>query len=314
MRGATHACRVLLALVLVSAGCVRQAPTSAPKGPITVGSKDDTEGAVLARIIILMLERDGFTVVDRTRLGVTEEVRSALIAGDIDVYPEYTGTAFTQFFAGERLDETIGLESESLYETVKRLDAANGVAWLARAPADNSWAIAVPRPVAERNRVNNLAERAVYIKEGGEGKLVASAEFVERADGLPAIQARYGFTFTDDQLLVVPGGDTAVTIKRAAEGSEGANAAMAYGTDGNAAAFDMLVLPDPLGSHVLYEPAPTVRRETLERYPEIAAVLDPVFAGLTSEVLRELNGRVTVEGADSDLVAREYLTSLGFIR
>ena len=128
---------VLLTVLTVSFGF-------AQKGPLTIGSKIDTEGSVLAQIIRLMLEQNDFTVDDRSGFGTTSVVREALLAGEIDLYPEYTGSALT-FFPDADLPEDISTDAQELYQTVKRLDKEqNNVTWLEQAPANNTWAIAVP--------------------------------------------------------------------------------------------------------------------------------------------------------------------------
>ena len=113
---------------------------------------------------------------------------------------------------------------------------------------------------------------------GGRFKLAASAEFVERSDALPAFQAAYGFKLSQDQILTLAGGDTAVTIKAAAEGTSGVNGAMAYGTDGALAALGLVIMDDPKGIQPIYAPAPIVRADVLNRYPKIKDTLAPVFA------------------------------------
>lgn len=134
--------------------------------------------------------------------------------------------------------------------------------------------------VAEKNKLTSLAELSRYLKEGGNFKLAASAEFIERADALPAFEKAYGFKLGQDQLLSLAGGDTAVTIKAAAQQTSGVNAAMAYGTDGPVAALGLQTLSDPQGVQPIYAPAPVVRESVLKEYPQMAQWLRPVFASL----------------------------------
>lgn len=290
--------------------------TTASKGPVTVGSKIDTEGGVLGQIIIAMLEENAFDVVDETKTGQTEVVRKALLSAEIDIYPEYTGTALTQFFPDTEIPEGTSKDAQASYDLVSQYDAEqNDVVWLHRAPANNTWAIAVPKALSDAKSMTSLADWAAYINSGGEVKLVASQEFVDRQeDGVPAIEAAYGFTLRADQLIVLSGGDTAQTEAAAAQGTNGANAAMAYGTDGNLAALGLVVLNDPKSIWPVYEPAPLIRGAVLELYPEIADILNPVFDGLTLATLQELNGKVSVDGADPKTVARDYLMAEGFIK
>jgi osmoprotectant transport system substrate-binding protein len=290
--------------------------TASPKGPIVVGSKIDTEGGVLGQVIIAMLEENGFDVVDATKTGQTEIVRKALLSEEIDIYPEYTGTALTQFFPEGDVPEGTSKDAQASYDTVKQLDVElNDIIWLERAPANNTWAIAIPKALSDAEGIVSFEDWATYINGGGDVKLVASQEFVDRAaDGVPAIEKAYGFKLSADQLIVLSGGDTAQTEAAAAQGTNGANAAMAYGTDGNLAALGLVVLEDLKSIWPVYEPAPLVRGPVLEMYPEIAGILNPVFEGLTLAALQDLNGKVAVDGADPKTVATDYLRAQGFIK
>ncbi|MHB1323300.1 MAG: ABC transporter substrate-binding protein [Coriobacteriia bacterium] len=309
---------LVTALAVAVAGCAPDAEGPEVSGggqaeAVVVGSKIDTEGGVLGQMIIALLENEGIEVEDRTRTGATDVVRSALESGEIDIYPEYTGTALSQFFPEAEIADGVSADGQESWDAVRELDADNGIVWLERAPANNTWAIAIPRALSEAEGITTLEEWASYINGGGEVKLVGSQEFVDREDALPAFEEAYEFDLSGDQLIILAGGDTAQTEAAAAQGTDGANAAMAYGTDGSLAALDLIVLSDPLGVQPVYEPAPTVRAEVLEAYPRIADVLDPVFRSLTLETLQELNGRVAVEGLDPRQVARDYLRAEGHI-
>lgn len=150
-----------------------------------------------------------------------------------------------------------------------------------------------------KNKLSSLADLSRYLKEGGTFKLAASAEFIERADALPAFEKAYDFTLNQNQLLSLAGGDTAVTIKAAAQQTSGVNAAMAYGTDGPVAALGLQTLSDPKGVQPIYAPAPVVRESVLQAYPQIADWLQPVFASLDEKTLQQLNARIAVEGLDA---------------
>ncbi|MFW6056213.1 MAG: ABC transporter substrate-binding protein [Chloroflexota bacterium] len=303
--------RVTMLLLLVAsllAGCTSE---DAGKEPITVGSKIDTEGALLANMIILLLEDDGFEVVDRSHFGPTQIVRQALQSGEIDIYPEYTGNGAFFF---DMTESDVWNDAQQGYETVRQLDLEeNNVIWLQPAPANNTWAIAVPRELAEDEDLVTLEDFADYVNAGGYVKLAASEEFVTSPVALPAFQEAYGFELSEDQLLTLSGGNTAQTEQAAAEGTDGVNAAMAYGTDGSLSALDLVVLEDPLGAQPIYQPAPVVRGEIYEEFPEIAGLLDPVFQTLSLETLQALNAQIAFEGEDAAVVAEEYLTSEGFL-
>ena len=298
--------RTLLLTVGALAVFVAQAQT-----PVRVGSKIDTEGKLLGQIMVLVLEAKGIKIENKVALGNTKLVRTALLSGEIDIYPEYTGNG--AFMLGDEKNKA-WKDLRAGYALVKKMDfERNKIVWLEPAPANNTWAIAVRQDLATTNRLRSMADLARYVSGGGTFKLAASAEFMERPDAMPAFQAAYGFKLRPDQTLVLAGGDTATTIRAAGEKTSGVNAAMAYGTDGPLAAMGLVILDDPKGVQPVYAPAPLVREEVLKRYPAIADALAPVFKSLDSPTLRQLNARIQLEGQDPRLVAANYLRGKGFI-
>ncbi|WNN45744.1 glycine betaine ABC transporter substrate-binding protein OsmF [Winslowiella toletana] len=272
---------------------------------VRVGSKIDTEGSLLGNIILQVLDKHGVKTVNKVQLGNTQVVRGAIIAGELDIYPEYTGNG--AFFFNDEQDAA-WKNAAAGYEKVKKLDQQkNQLTWLTPAPANNTWTIAVRSDMAQKNKLNSLEDLSRYLKQGGEFKLAASAEFIERADALPAFQKAYGFQLKQDQLLSLAGGDTAVTIKAAAQQTSGVNAAMAYGTDGPVAALALQTLSDPKGVQPIYAPAPVIRDAVLKQYPDIGTWLQPVFASLDEKTLQQLNAKIAVEGQDAKTVAADYL-------
>lgn len=293
---------VLVAAIALSRG--------ARADTIVVGSKIDTEGALLGNVIMLVLAKQGLGVESKVGLGPTNIVRSAILAGQIDIYPEYTGNG-ARFFKREA--DPAWKDAAAGYALVQRLDRErNGLVWLAPSPANNTWAIAVHQDLAARAGTT-LDEFARYVERGGKVRLAASAEFAESPGGLMAFETAYRFTLKQSQMLVLAGGDTAATLRAAAEGISGVDAAMAYGTDGAVAALGLVVLADDKGAETVYQPAPVVRASVLAAHPEIAASLDPVFRSLTLERLQRLNADIAVDGIDPKQVAAGYLASQGFL-
>ncbi|WP_404466180.1 ABC transporter substrate-binding protein [Vreelandella aquamarina] len=281
--------------------------TASANDPIVVSSKIDTEGSVLGELIIQTLERNGIPTEDRLQLGGTSVVRSALQAGEIDLYPEYTGNGAFFF---DMTDSPVWNSAEDAYQTVRERDAEQGLIWLQPASANNTWAMSIRQDMAEANDLTTLDDLAAYLADGGEFKFAASAEFVESAQALPAFQEAYGFELSDDQLLVLSGGNTAATMRAAAQQTSGVNGAMTYGTDGGLSALGLVVLEDSKGVQPVYQPAPVVREEVLNAYPEMEALLNEVFATLDLVTLQELNADVAVNGFSPDQVASDYLDSL----
>ncbi|WP_395517638.1 glycine betaine ABC transporter substrate-binding protein OsmF [Pseudorhizobium flavum] len=279
---------------------------------VVVSSKIDTEGGVLGNIILKVLDTNGIPTTDRIQLGATPVVRSAITAGEIDIYPEYTGNAAFFF---EKAEDPAWKNAEQAYALAKQLDYdANQIVWLTPSPANNTWAIAVRKDLAEENNLKSLSDFGAYVAGGGEVKLAASSEFVNSAAALPAFQSTYGFTLQPEQLITLSGGDTAATIAAAANQTNGANAAMVYGTDGGIAPSGLVVLDDDKGVQPVYQPAPIVRESVLKEHPEIETLLQPVFEKLDLVTLQDLNGRVQVGGEPAKAVAEDFLTSNGFLK
>ena len=306
---------VLAGVLLMTACSGDSGSASGPKGikgPVTVGSKSDTEGSLLAQMIILILRDKGYQTVDKSQFGETSIVRKAIISGEIDIYPEYTGNG--AYFFNEA-DSPVWKDAKKGYERVKTLDKqTNNIEWLTPAPANNTWAIAITKALANQERLVSLADLAAFVNRGGKVRLIGSEEFVTSAAALPAFEQAYGFRLTQDQLVKIQSGNTAQTEKAASEGTDGVNAAMAYGTDGGLSAFGLVVLTDPQGVQPVYAPAPIVRGPILAKYPEIAAALGAAFETLDLVTLQTLNGRIAVNGENPANVARDYLRQRGLLR
>ncbi len=279
---------------------------------VVVSSKIDTEGSVLGNIILLALEASGVRTVDRIQLGGTPVVRAALIAGEIDIYPEYTGNAAFFF---NRAGDPLWKDAAAGYAAAKSLDyAANRIVWLKPSPADNAWAIALRKDVAAANGLKTLGDFGRWATAGGKVVLAASAEFVNAPSGLPAFQSAYDFKLSSRQLVILSGGDTAATIKAAARQTSGVDAAMVYSSDGATEASGLVILADDKHVQPIYAPAPIIREKVLKAYPGIADTLAPVFASLDLGALKSLNAKVQVEGQAAKAVAAAYLKNKGFVK
>ncbi len=289
-------------ILLLSAGLARAAD------PVVVSSKIDTEGSVLGQMILQSLQRAGIPVENRIQLGGTSIVRKAIIAGEIDIYPEYTGNAA---FFYDQADSPVWKNADQAYAKARTLDRdAHNIVWLKPADANNTWAMSVRGDLARAKGLETLGDLAGYINGGGQFRFAASAEFVDSASALPAFQKAYGFKLSSDQLLILSGGNTAATLRAAALNSNDVNGAMTYGTDGGLKALDLKVMRDTKGVQPVYQPAPIVRGAVLKEYPKIPQILAPVFAALDLETLQRLNGEVAVNGAPPAQVAKDFLDGL----
>ena len=296
---------------LISAIAAGSVPSARAAAPVKVGSKLDTEAALLGTIILQLLRAGGVATESRLRLGPTKILRAAILSGEVDIYPEYTGNG--AFFFNRESDPAWQNASAG-YDLVRKLDAdANHLAWLPPAPANNTWGIAVNGAVADKERLATMEDFGRWAGTGGV-KLAASAEFVESPAALPAFQSAYGFKLAASQLVVLAGGDTAATERAAAEGTSGVNAAMAYGTDGAVSALDLRLMEDTKHAQMVYEPSPVIRQATLDANPSIPGLLAPAFAALDGATLRALNAKIAVDGQDVAVVATTWLKEKGLTK
>lgn len=271
---------------------------------VVVSSKLSSESAMLGQMIRLLLNAHGIATVDRTKIGATPVARKALLAGEVDLYVEYTGNA--GFFFNRTADPA-WKDLQQGYRLGARLDyAANHIVWLTPARASNAWALAVRRDVARAQRLVTLSDFGRWVAGGGQVMLACSAEFAN-AGTLRSLERTYGFTLRSDQKIVLAGGETSATIGAAAARTNGTNTAMVYGTDGGIAAANLQLLEDDRHDQPIYAPVPMIREAVLRQYPQIAAIVKPLMESFTRESLQQLNARVQIDGESEQAVAEDYL-------
>ena len=275
-----------------------------PAADVTVGSKEFTEQRLLGQMMILLLEDAGWTVDDKTGLGGTMICRQALLEGDIDVYMEYTGTALLVHLGHE---EPI-TDPELCYQTVRDEDLAqNGIVWLERSLFNNTYTIMMRRAHAEDLDIESISDLAAYVNDNpGELTFASGAEFQERPDGLPGVEATYGFEFQNVIQM-----DVGLTYMALYGGD--VDVAMGFATDGRIAGYDLVNLEDDLHFFPVYNVAPTLQQSFVDEHPEVVGILDAVAPLLDTETMQRLNNEVDTEHRDVDEVAREYLLQHGLI-
>ena len=286
---------------------------SAAAKPIVVGGKLDPEAQILGQMIYLTLKDAGLDVTDKTALGDTGVNRKAILAGEIDVYPEYTGNA-VYLFPDAKIGAKQAGNSGTIYGLARQLDTKNGITWLKPAAVNNTWVISVPQALASANKLSSVADLAKYINGGGTFKIAGSPEYFNRPDTMPAFESAYGFKLKPAQQLILAGATPPQAQQAAANGTNGVNAAMAYGTDGTLDALKLVALKDPKGAQAVYQPAPIIRTDTLKANPQIADMLNKVFASIDQPTLQKLNGQVALEGRSAQDVASAYLKSKGLLK
>ncbi|MDL5154764.1 glycine betaine ABC transporter substrate-binding protein [Actinomycetospora termitidis] len=317
MRRSRVATAVVAALAALLVGCSGESARATPPGSfardvdltgqtLVVGSKEFDEQLLLCRMTIALLQSAGANVVERCDTKGSENVRSALTTGAIDMYWEYTGTAWRTYLRQEAQLS----DPRDLYEAVQVADAANGVSWLAMAPFDNTYAIGVTTPNAQRLGVRTISDLARLARSGSpEASLCIDQEFTGREDGLVGLLRTYGFQFPDGALHTREIGD----IYPAVAGGSPCVFGEVFATDGRLNALRINTLADDLGYFLPYNAALTVRTDVLTRVPRLALLGDRLAPMLTDQVMRELNARVSVGRRSPDDVARTFLREQGLI-
>lgn len=273
--------------------------------PIVLGSFVDTEGGILGNMILLVLENKGYLIEDKVQFGTPDVQRNALLQGELDMGVDYTGNG--QFYS-KGLSEDIWRDSAEGYKAIKEYDEKeNKLNWLEPAKANNTEALAVKKDFAELNGLKTMEDLAKYINAGKEIKLITSQLFAEKEAGLLGLEKAYGFKLNENQMILLPHGNTAETLKALANGTDNVNVALAYATDGSLVDLGLVILEDPLSIPPVYEPSAVIRKEVLDKYPDIKGIVENAFSYLTKENLQEMNKRVIVDGVSPKVVADEFL-------
>lgn len=288
-RGA--ALRLLAAAALLPTGCGGKSGAT-----IRVGSKNFTEELLLGEMYALCLERAGYSVDRRLNLGSTQIAMEALQNGDIDLYPEYTGTALVV-----QLKLPPMSDPQKVYDTVKRsYEKLYGLTWLAPAPMNDMQALATTQAVSTKYGLRTLSQCAQLAPQL---RLGAGHEFIERPDGLPGLQRAYGgFHFASVKI-------TALGLKYKALLAGDVDVALAFGTDGEIDADKLIVLEDDRHFFPPYHVAPVVRRGALNSFPKIASALNALSPFITDATMRRLNWRVDGNHEEPADVAHEFIAS-----
>jgi glycine betaine/choline ABC-type transport system substrate-binding protein len=263
---------------------------------IVVGAKNFTESDLLAEIIAQQIERrTALPVVRKLHLGGTFVCHEAIKAGQIDVYAEYTGTAYTGV-----LKHQPGPGADSVRRLVENEYASQWrLAWLEPFGFNNTFAITVRQADAERYGLKTVSDLAAVAPRWKAG---FGYEFLERADGFAGLSRDYGLRFSAPPLAM----DLGLTYRALADGK--VDVIAGNSTDGQIESLHLVVLADDRHYFPPYEAAPVVRTEVLERHPEIRRALAELAGKIDDAEMRRLNARADVQHEDIRAIARDWLT------
>jgi len=245
---------VMLAVSLVLAGC----SGTSQKDAVVVASMIDSEGALLGKMIVALLEAKKIPVVDKTEFVTPDVLRRALEAGEIQLVVDYTGSG--QYYH-EGQDPAVWSDPVRGYETTRNLDAGKGIIWLTPSPANNTEALAMRRDFALEKGISSIPDLAAYVNGGGDITLICSQSYADNPLGLLGIEEAYGFKLRKNQLVVLSSGNTAEMLKALSEKTNNINVSLVYGTDGALDSLDLVVLEDPKSIPPVYLPTPVILEE-----------------------------------------------------
>jgi len=274
---------------------------------LTVGSKDFDEQLLLGQVAIVALQAAGATPVDKTNIQGSNNVRRALTGGDIDLYWDYTGTAWISYLKNTKPID----DSQKQFDAVVKADAAKDVTWWDRAPANNTYALAQTQATLAKYGVKTLSDYAALAKKNpAAASICAESEFQSRDDGFPGVEKTYGFNLPGkyEHLL-----DTAVVYTELNKGGT-CNFGEVYETDGRVPSLKLNVLQDDKQFFPIYNPAISIRSDVAKKYPQLEALFKPIADKLTTATLSALNKEVSVDGKKPRAVAQEWMRSEGFIK
>jgi osmoprotectant transport system substrate-binding protein len=277
--------------------------SSGPKGSLTVGGKDFTEQLLLTKITSIYLKENGYDVKEVAGMGSTV-VRSALENKQVDLYWEYTGTALVVYQKQDAESDPV-----KAYELVKAKDEEIGLIWLDMSSLNNTYAILMKREKAEQLGIKSISDLARYVNENPTHlKFGTNSEFYAREDGIKGMEKKYGFEFPPDNVIRMDQGLLYTALK-----DDKTDVTMGASTDGRIKALNLVYLEDDLQFFPAYNVTPVVRKEVLDKYPEVADLLNKLSKELSTEEMMELNYIVDLDQKDITEVAREWLVSKGLI-
>ncbi|MFY0406059.1 glycine betaine ABC transporter substrate-binding protein [Solicola sp. PLA-1-18] len=292
------------AVLTAQPGSVKAYPELEGK-PLTVAAKDFTEQLVLGNMMSTVLSTAGFDVTNLTNTPGSFGVRQAVLKGDVDISPEYTGTGWINYLGNEKPVKG----EEAQYQAVLDADKKNGLTWLPPAPMNNTYAFAIREAKAEELGITKLSQLKDLPKE--ELTFCVESEFAKRNDGFQPMLKAYGLS--DSTIAGSTNLDTGVIYTATADGKP-CNFGEVFTTDGRIPGLKLRVLEDDKQFFPLYNLTEVVRTDVLEEYPEIEEIFSEINPKLTNEVMLDLNAKVDVEGQDPAIVAKDWLVSEGFVK
>lgn len=299
--------KLIGALSLISFFLILGPSTGFAEKTITIGGKNFTEQYILPELAKILLEKNGFNVTLKTGVGSTV-ARQSLENNQIDMYYEYTGTAYTVYH--KQGDKDIMTNQEKCYQWVKDTDKKQGLVWLDKVKFNNTYTLMMRKDHAKKLGIVTISDLSKYMNKH-KGKLVigVNAEFWERPDGFKPLMKLYGFIVPYDKVKKM---DSGIVYKALKE--KEVDVSMGFATDGRISAFGFINLEDDKSYFPIYNPAPVIRSEVLDKWPEIRDILKPMAEKLITLEMQKLNAAVDIEHKKISDVSQKWLKEQGILK
>ncbi len=274
---------------------------------ITVGSLNFTEELLMGYITVDALKAAGANVTSKLDIAGVDTIRQAELAGNIDMFPSYTGTGWVVY-----LKQTSSItNSEALFQQLNAMDRAqNKIAWIGPSPFNDTSDVAANSAVAKKYHITTISQLAKLVKTNPSvATFCSTSSFAVRPDGLPGLESAYGFTFPGANLKTEALG---LIYSSLGSGSP-CNFGETYSTDARLVSNHLVVLKDTKKFFPLYNGAETIRLSVLNRYPAIGKLMQNVLSRLTTPVITELNSQVDINGLPANVVAANWLKQQGLV-
>lgn len=275
--------------------------TGCSSDTITIGSKDYSENIVLGEIFSQLIEANTeLKVVRKLNLGGTFVNFEAIKNGQIDLYPEYTGTALTA-----QLKMDVITDADETYRIVsEKFDEQFNIKWLKPLGFNNTYTLAVTNEVYEKYGIETFSDLAAISENFVFG---AEHEFFDRQDGFDGLVKAYGMKFMGEPKKMN------VSLKYQAIGNGDIDVTDAFATDGQIIQYNLKILEDDKNFFPPYYASPIIRKEVLEKHPELEQILNSLAGLIDDETMTELNYKIDVENQDVKAVAKEFLQEKNLI-
>jgi osmoprotectant transport system substrate-binding protein len=278
------------------------AGTSLKGVSVIVGSKDFTESIVLSKIVKQFILANGGKVVDKTNIKGSSTTREAMVSGDINMYWEYTGTAWLVY----QKQTDVNIAPDVLYKKVVAGDKSAKVTWLPMTSFNDTYAWAITKANATKYGVKTYSD----LKKLPAGSAwCVESEFQSRPDGWAGFKKAYGIADSSITTKVL---DTGAIYQATKDGQ--CMVGEVFATDGRIGALGLMVPQEDVSYFPPYNAALTMTDATAKKYPQLVKALAPIAAKISNATMQNLNARVDVLGEDADTVAKSFLSASGLVK